>query len=247
MTAAYAVRISGTCPVKKKNSKEMIRCIAIDKNEESLSELRGLIEKVPFLTLLDTFRNPLEANTLLARRSADLIFADPDMDLINGIDFIRSLNYSPLVVFITNNRNYAVDAYNAGVLDYVLKPLSIERLIRAATKAYELLIPDDTRGRSSNTITESNSYLFMKVDNRMQRFSLDEILFIEGCNDYVRIYTTGQRPALASMNMKSIEKKLPHGHFCRVHRSYIVSLGRIDSIERKRINTGAKIIPVSSS
>jgi two-component system, LytTR family, response regulator len=225
----------------------MIRCIAIDKDEESLAELRTLIEKIPFLTLLDTFSNPLDANGLLARRSADLIFADPDMDVINGIDFIKSLNYSPLVVFITNNRDYAVDAYNAGVLDYVLKPLAIERLIRAATKAYEILIPDDTRGRTSGALVESNRYLFMKVDNRMQRFSTDEILFIEGCNDYVRIYTAGSRPALASMNMKNIEKKLPHGHFCRVHRSYIVSLGRIDSIERKRIKIGEKIIPVSSS
>jgi two-component system, LytTR family, response regulator len=225
----------------------MIRCIAIDKDEESLTELKGLIEKIPFLTLIDTFSNPLDANSLLARRSADLIFADPDMSVINGIDFIKSLNYSPLVVFITNNRDYAVDAYNAGVLDYILKPLAIERLIRAVTKAYELLIPDDTRGRSTGTLVESNRYLFMKVDNRMQRFSTDEILFIEGCNDYVRIYTTGQRPALASMNMKNIEKKLPLGHFCRVHRSYIVSLGRIDSIERKRIKIGEKIIPVSSS
>jgi two-component system, LytTR family, response regulator len=225
----------------------MIRCIAIDKDEESLADLKSLIEKVPFLTLIDTFRNPLDANSLLARRSADLIFADPDMDVINGIDFIKSLNYSPMVVFITNNRNYAVDAYNAGVLDYIIKPLSIERLIRAVTRAYELLIPDDTRGRSNSTLVEGNRYLFMKVDNRMQRFSVDEILFIEGCNDYVRIYTAGQRPALASMNMKNIEKKLPHGHFCRVHRSYIVSLGRIDSIERKRIKIGEKIIPVSSS
>jgi len=225
----------------------MIRCIAIDKDAESLAELRSLIEKIPFLTLLDTFSNPLDANGLLARRSADLIFADPDMDVINGIDFIKSLNYSPMVVFITNNRDYAVDAYNAGVLDYVLKPLAIERLIRAATKAYEILIPDDTRGRTSGALVESNRYLFMKVDNRMQRFSTDEILFIEGCNDYVRIYTAGSRPALASMNMKNIEKKLPHGHFCRVHRSYIVSLGRIDSIERKRIKIGEKIIPVSSS
>jgi two-component system, LytTR family, response regulator len=225
----------------------MIRCIAIDKDEESLVEIKSLIEKVPFLTLLGTFTNPLDANGLLARRSADLIFADPDMDIINGIDFIKSLNYSPLVVFITRNRDYAVDAYNAGVLDYILKPMAIDRLIRAATKAYEVLIPDDTNSRSSGTLVESNRYLFMKVDNRMQRFSTDDILFIEGCNDYVRIYTSGSKPALASMNMKNIEKKLPHGHFCRVHRSYIVSLGRIDSIERKRIKIGEKIIPVSSS
>jgi len=225
----------------------MIRCIVIDKDVEALAELKALIEKIPFLTLLGTFSNPLEANNLLARRSADLIFADPDMDLINGIDFIKSLNYSPLVVFITRNRDFAVDAYNAGVLDYILKPIQIERLIRAATKAYELMIPDDSRGRASGTLAESNRYLFMKVDNRMQRFSTEEILFIEGCNDYVRIYTSGSKPSLASMNMKNIEKKLPHGQFCRVHRSYIVSLGRIDSIERKRIKIGEKIIPVSSS
>jgi DNA-binding LytR/AlgR family response regulator len=92
-----------------------------------------------------------------------------------------------------------------------------------------------------------SQYLFVKVDNRMQRFCTEDILYIEGCNDYVKVYSIGSKPALASMNMKKIERKLPHGHFCRVHRSYIVSLSRIDSIERKRIKIGERIIPVSNS
>jgi len=225
----------------------MIKCIVIDRDRAALSELAANIEKIPFLTLTGVFTNSLEANGLLARRGADLIFADPEMDPINGIDFIRSLVHSPLTVFVTNSRNYAVEAYNVGVLDYIIKPLTLERLIRVANKAYELLIPQESGRNMTGSISAGNPYLFVKVDNRMQRFNPDEILFIEGCNDYVRVYTEGSKPALASMNMKNIERKLPHGHFCRVHRSYIVSLNRIDSIERKRIKIGEKIIPVSDS
>ena len=114
----------------------MINCIAIDKDGEALAELRSHIEKIPFLSLIGTYSNPFDANALLARKSVDLIFADPDMDPINGIDFIKSLVHNPLVVFITNNPDYAVGAYDAGVLDYIVKPLTLERLIRVASKAY---------------------------------------------------------------------------------------------------------------
>jgi len=225
----------------------MIKCIAIDRDRGALDELKSQIEKIPFLSLVGTFSNALEANGLLARRGADLIFADPEMDPINGIDLIRSLTYNPTIVFITNSRNYAVEAYNAGVLDYIIKPITLERLIRVANKAYEMTLPTElTQGAASAGVIGS-PYLFVKVDNRMQRFRTDDILFIEGCDDYVRVYTSGSKPALASMNMKNMERKLPHGHFCRVHRSYIVSLNRIDSIERKRIKIGERIIPVSDS
>lgn len=225
----------------------MIKCIIIDRDSEALSDLRSQIEKIPFLSLAGSFSNPLEANGLLARRGADLIFIDPEMDPINGIDFIRSLTYNPAVVFITNTRNYAVEAYNAGVLDYIIKPLTLERLIRVANKVYESSLPAEVSQGVAGQGSNGNNSLFVKVDNRMQRFRTDDILFIEGCDDYVRVYTSGSKPALASMNMKNMERKLPHGHFCRVHRSYIVSLNRIDSIERKRIRIGEKVIPVSDS
>lgn len=224
----------------------MIRCIAIDRDCEALAELSSQIEKIPFLSLQGTYSNPLEANGILARRAIDLVFADPDMDPINGIDFVGSLMHRPLVVFITGNKEYAVDAYNVGILDYILKPLTLDRLIRVANKAYELILPPE-RDATIPSIRVTAPYLFVKVDNRMQRFSTEDILFIEGCSDYVRVYTYGSKPALASLNMRQIEKKLPQGHFCRVHRSFIVSLNRIDSIEKKRIRIGERLIPVSDS
>ena len=225
----------------------MINCIAIDNDGEALAELSSRIEKVPFLSLIGTYSNPMEANDILARRGVDLVFVDPDMNPINGIDFIKSLVHNPLVVFITNNPRYAVEAYSSGVLDYIVKPLTLERLIRVANKAYGLALPYMEAAKISSQAGISMPYVFMKVDNRMQRFRTDDILFIEGCNDYVRVYTSGSKPALASMNMKSIERKLPQGYFCRVHRSYIVSLNRIDSIEHKRIRIGERVIPVSNS
>jgi DNA-binding LytR/AlgR family response regulator len=225
----------------------MIKCVAIDKDVNALAELCSQIEKIPFLSLMGTYSNPLEANSILARRGADLVFADPDMDPINGIDFIKSLIHNPLVVFVTNNRNYAVEAYNAGVIDYIVKPITLDRLLRVAGKAYELLLPSEREEKTPITSINASPLLFVKVNSHMQRLNTDEILFIEGCSDYIRIYSSGSRPILASMNMKNIEQKLPKGHFCRVHRSYIVSLSRIDSIERKRIKIGEHIIPVSNS
>jgi two-component system LytT family response regulator len=225
----------------------MINCIAIDRDREALAELSSQIEKIPFLSLKGLYSNPLEANGILTHRDTDLIFVDPEMDPINGIEFVKSLIHRPLVVFITHSKNYAVEAYNAGVLDYIIKPLTLDRLVRVTSRAYEILLPD---GKDTPVLSTSGSvapYLFVKVDNRMQRFSTYDILYIEGCSDYARVYTKGSKPALVSLNLKNIERKLPPGYFCRVHRSYIVALNMIDSIEKKRIRIGDQIIPVSDS
>lgn len=229
------------------NDKIMIKCIAIDKDDEALAELSSHIEKIPFFSLFKTYSSPLEANRILALRGIDLVFIDPETGPINGIDFVRSLAYNVMVVFITNSRNYAVEAYNNSVFDYIVKPVTLERLVRVANKAYALLLQPENEAKPDHRGNNSSPFLFMKVENRMLRFSTNDILFIEGCRDYVRVYATGSRSTLVSMNMKNIERKLPYGHFCRVHKSYIVSLNRIDSIEHKRIRIGERIIPVSNS
>jgi len=225
----------------------MINCIAIDRDGNALAELSSHIEKIPFLSLKGTYTNPLEANGLLARAGTDIVFIDPDTEPINGIDFIRSMVNKPLVVFVTHSRTYAIDAYNAGVLDYIIKPLTLERLVRVANRAWQLIMPPDNSSPGQLPVNMISPFLFVKVDNRMQRFSTDDIILIEGCSDYVKVYTSAAKPALVSLNMKHIERKLPSTLFCRVHRSYIVALNRIDSIERKRIRIGDRLIPVGDS
>lgn len=225
----------------------MINCVAIDKDVNALAELSSQIEKIPFLSLKGTFSNPLEANGFLARPGIDIVFIDPELEPINGIDFVRSMVNKTFVVFITNNKNYAIDAYNAGVLDYIIKPASLERIVRVAGRVLQLIMPSEKADAGQPQANITNPFLFVKVDNRMQRFNTDDILFIEGCSDYVKVYSSTLKPALVSLNMKHIEKKLPSGMFCRVHRSYIVALNRIDSIERKRIRIGDRLIPVSDS
>jgi DNA-binding LytR/AlgR family response regulator len=225
----------------------MIRCIAIDSDQNALSELSSNIEKIPFLKLSGTFSNPFEANKILAKREVDLLFIDPDMAPVNGIDFVRSLTHNPMTVFVTSSRNFAVEAYSSGVIDYIVKPVAIDRLVRVAGKAFENMFRNENESSVSHQVQNDIPFLFIKVNNRIQRFKPSEILFVEGCSDYVKVHTTDSRPVLASMNMKTIEKKLPFKQFCRVHRSYIVSLERIDSIERKRIRMGHYIIPVSES
>lgn len=224
----------------------MVRCIAIDSDNSALNELSSNIEKIPFLKLSGTFTNPFEANKILARREVDLLFIEPEMAPVNGIDFVRSLTHNPMTVFVTNSRNYAVEAYSSGVIDYIVKPVAMDRLVRVAGKAYENIMRNEAESTPAQ-VSIDQPFLFMKVNNRIQRFKPGDILFAEGCSDYVKVYTSGSRPVLASMNMKTLEKKLPYKQFRRVHRSYIVSLEKIDSIERKRIRIGEHIIPVSDS
>jgi DNA-binding LytR/AlgR family response regulator len=227
--------------------KNMIRCIAIDRDAKALTELSSHLEKIPYLSLSGTFSTPFEASNILAKRGVDLLFVDPEMSPINGIDFVRSLTHNPMIVFITNSRNYAVEAFSTGVIDYIVKPVTLDRLARVAGKAYEYMCQSEKDTQTVHNKANEHSFLFMKVNNRIQRFRTSDILFIEGCSDYVKIYVVGSRPVLASMNMKTIDKLLPDGNFCRVHRSYIVSLEWIDSIERKRIKIGEHVIPVSDS
>jgi DNA-binding LytR/AlgR family response regulator len=225
---------------------KMIRCIAIDRDIEALTELSSHLEKIPFFSLSGTFSSPFEANSILAKRGVDLLFVDPEMSPLNGIEFVRSLTHNPMIVFVTKSTNYAVEAFNSGVIDYIVKPVTLERIMRVAGKAYENKVQYEKETGQTHGQNE-HSFIFLKVNNRIQRFSTSEILFIEGCSDYVKLYLSGSRPILASMNMKNIEKVLPAGNFYRVHRSYIVALEKIDSIERKRIRISDHMIPISDS
>jgi DNA-binding LytR/AlgR family response regulator len=228
---------------------QKIQCIVIDGDQSSLELMKVFINKIPFLDLSGTFLNPLNAINFINKNKVGLIFSDIEMSGINGIQLINSLKYKPLVILISANDKYAIDGYDVDALDYILKPVSFDRLLKAANKAYDLFITDKNRDFSSLPESQMNhqNSIYVKSDYRILKLDIDKILFIEGFNDYVKVHIQDSKPILTLLNMKILEEKLPINEFARVHRSYIVSLHKIDSIEKKRIKIGNYNIPISHS
>jgi two-component system, LytTR family, response regulator len=232
-----------------RNDNRKITCIAIDDGASSLEILSGLIGKIPFLDLLGTYTNPLTAISFINSNKVDLIFSEVEMNGLNGIQLINSLKIKPLVILISVDEKYAIEGYNVDALDYILKPISFERLLKAVNKAHDVFF--SFKGRDLHNIIEpqyvQQDIIFVKSDYRILKLNINDILFIEGFNDYVKIHLSNSNPVLTLLNLRTLEEKLPARVFVRVHRSYIVSLQKIDSIEKKRIKIGKRNIPISHS
>ncbi|MDF9830059.1 LytTR family DNA-binding domain-containing protein [Parabacteroides sp. PF5-6] len=217
----------------------MIRCLAIDDEPLALRQISGYITKVPFLTLVKACKNAFEALEILANEKIDLIFADINMPDLNGMDFVKSLQNRPMVVFTTAYSEYAVEGFRVDALDYLLKPFGFTDFMKAANKAahyMELqnsaLQPSSTEKRKEK---EEEKYLFVKAEYKMIKLSIEKILYIEGKSEYVRIYTEEMKPIMTLLNMKTLESRLPADRFMRVHRSFIVNLQKIEAIANNRI------------
>jgi two-component system, LytTR family, response regulator LytT len=221
----------------------MITTIAIDDEPLALQLVSGYIEKTPGLTLSGRFDNPLDAIEFLSGEAVDLIFVDIQMPDLTGLEFTRSLVKGPKVIFTTAYEKYALDGFKLDVVDYLLKPFSYEEFLKAVQKAQKLIrlekmVPDQ--------IDANNEFLFLKSDYKIKRINFNDILYIEGLKDYVKVYTQNSAKAVMSLTtMKLIESKLPERKFMRVHRSFIVNLEKINTIERSRIIFGKTYIPVS--
>ncbi len=221
----------------------MLNTVAVDDEPLALKLVAGYIEKTPGLVLAGAFDNPVEASVFLSDNSIDLVFMDIQMPDLSGIEFTRIMGKGPKVIFTTAFEKYALEGYKLEVIDYLLKPFSYEEFLIAVRKAQKLIRLEE---KSLSTIDANNEYLFLKSDYKIKRISFSDILYIEGLKDYVKIYTlNSQRPILTLSTLKTVEAKLPAGKFMRIHRSFIVNLGKIDTIERSRIVFGSKYIPVS--
>lgn len=221
----------------------MINTIAIDDEPLALQLVAGYIEKTPGLKLLGKFDNPLDAMDFIAREDVDLIFIDIRMPDLSGLEFTRSMVKGPKVIFTTAYEKYALDGFKLDVVDYLLKPFSYEEFLKAVQKVQKLIklekgVPDQ--------VDANNEFLFLKSDYKIKRINFNDILYIEGLKDYVKVYTQNSpKPVMSLTTMKLLESKLPETKFMRVHRSFIVNLERIDTIERSRIVFGKTYIPVS--
>jgi DNA-binding LytR/AlgR family response regulator len=226
----------------------MLNCIAVDDETLALDLIEDNIQKVPFLNLVKRCKNPFEAIEILQKEDIDLIFLDIQMPGITGVQFLQSLTNSPMVIFVTAYQQYALEGFNLNVIDYLLKPLDFERFLKAVNKASEL---HNLKHKSlgNEGVTESKtSTIFVNADYSLVKIKTDEITFVEGLKDYVKIHlNTTNKPIVTRMTMKSVEEKLSSTEFFRVHKSFIVSLDKIESIRNLKIKIGNAQIPVSES
>lgn len=221
----------------------MIETIAIDDEPLALQLVKGYIEKTPGLHLAGIFDNPLDAVEFMAREQVDLIFVDIQMPDLTGIEFTRSLAQDAKVVFTTAYEKYALEGFRLDVIDYLLKPFSYEEFFKAVQKVQRLL---KSEAAGLNQVEANADFLFLKSDYKIRRINFSEILYIEGLKDYVKVYVLNEvRPVMSLASLKTLESKLPESKFMRVHRSFIVNLEKISTIERSRIVFGKTYIPVS--
>jgi DNA-binding LytR/AlgR family response regulator len=223
----------------------MITCLAVDDEPLALDLLEDNIKKVPNLKLLKRCSNALEANEFIQKHHVDLVFLDIQMPGITGIQFIKSL-YSkpPLVIFITAYEEYAIEGYNLDVIDYLLKPVSFERFLKAINKAGEKLRSE----KPTPAVVDNVPHLFVNSDYSLVRIDLSDILYIEGLKDYVKIFLqSATRPVITRLSMKGLEEKLPADHFVRVHKSFIVAINKIASIRKGRISINGKDVHIPIS
>lgn len=222
----------------------MIQCIAIDQDAATRNLLKTYFEQIPYIRLERTFSDLTEANLFLLRSQVDLVIMDTEVQKLDTFEWIREFNRRTRVMILTDDRDQALAAYEAGVVDYMLKPLRFERLLKATNKVLESPAPV-RRGT-----TEDNGGLqplFVREGNKIVRLCSEEILFLEGYGDYVKIHLRQGKPLLSQLSLKKFETTLPAAFFCRVHRSFIVAIPQINYIEKKRIRIGKELIPISES
>lgn len=215
-----------------------IRCIAIDDEPFALEILADDIQKIPYLELVGKFSSPTEALNIL--KDVDLIFLDIQMPTLTGTQFLRTLENPPMVIFTTAYQQYALEGFDLKVVDYLLKPIPFERFQQATDRAFELFLLKNPIAQSRHSFIIYSEYKQIKV------FS-DEILYIEGLKDYVKIYLKNQsKPILTRLNLKGIEAKLPQTGFCRVHYSFLVALSQVSSFQKNKLFIYETEIPIGA-
>lgn len=205
--------------------------------------LASYVRKTPFLSLAGTFSSAVEAVKDIKENKADIIFLDIQMPELSGIEFARIIPEETKIIFTTAFSQYAIEGYKVNAIDYLLKPVSYDDFLTSATKAFNIFC-----GKKKGRPTTDERFFFIRSDYKLVRVNLDDILYVEGLKDYVRIYLEGEtKPITSLMNMKKMEECLPEPEFMRVHRSYIVHMPKMKAIDRSRVIIGNNVIPISES
>lgn len=225
----------------------MLRCLAIDDEELALELLEDNIKKLPYLQLAATCSNPLEALTVMQQQPVDLVFLDIQMPGLTGLQFIQSQPaQSCLFILITAYEKYALDGYNLNVVDYLVKPVALDRFIAACNKALDLYtLRNASKGAEEKAVQD---FFFVNVEYSLVKVLKPDIVYVEGLKDYLKIHLkSSPKPIVTRMSMKAIEEELASSQFIRIHKSYIVSLIAVTSIRKSTVHLGSLELPLSEN
>ncbi len=223
-----------------------INCIIIDDEPLARAGLKEYVSDIDFLKLAGSFDNPLAATELIGSGEIQLLFLDIQMPKITGLEFFRTFKNPPAVIFTTAYPQYALDGFEVNALDYLVKPISFDRFLKAALKAKEFFEIRQVNRSEGGTGGTGADHFFIKADNKLVKIFYDEILYVEALQNYVTIHTLDKK-YMSYLTFKSVEDYLPVSRFIKVHKSYIVAAARVDSIDGNEIRMGQHRIPISRS
>ena len=219
-----------------------IRCLIVDDEPIAIKIIHSYIDKIPNTEVIAECKNALEANHVLKSKSIDLIFLDINMPEISGIEFLKTLSNPPRVIITTAYREFAVEGFELDVIDYLVKPISFERFLKAINRfspQENITFPTGTNGDKETT----NKYLYLNEGRKVHKVNLNDILFVEGMKDYIRVHLRNKKITIKEYIGK-IEEKLPSQKFLRIHKSYIVAINEIDSFTANTVEVGNKELPI---
>jgi DNA-binding LytR/AlgR family response regulator len=222
------------------------KCIIVDDEPLAIEVIESHLKKFNDIEIVSTCNDAIEAFEILKKRQVDLMFLDIQMPQITGLDFLKSLSKPPKVILTTAYRQYALDGYELDVVDYLLKPVSFERFMKAINKYYQYTNDSFIVSESVQTSSESDSYMYVKSDKKIVKILLKDIQFIESLKDYVQIHTT-KKSIVTKNQIGALEEKLPVDKFVRIHKSYIVSISHIDAFTSSTIEIKKKELPIGRS
>ena len=226
----------------------MIRCLAVDDEPLALELLEDNISKVPFLKLVAACDSVTDAMKVLEKEPVDLIFLDIQMPGLTGLQFIESMTEKPMIILITAYKQYALESYNLDVTDYLVKPVSLDRFIKACNKAKQLFELKANRLNSNTPSATPPGYFFVNSDYSLVKITMSDIIYIEGLKDYIKIHLkSAQHPVVTRMPLKTIEEQLPASQFIRIHKSYIVSVTYISAIRKSTVFIDSLELPLSDT
>jgi DNA-binding LytR/AlgR family response regulator len=218
-----------------------INCLLIDAEPGTLDLLEDFIQKVPYLNLVARCESPVAAYPYFGKEEIDLVLLDIRMPHLSGPQFLKTLTRKPAVIFVTAHNEFAMEGFELDAIDYLLKPVPFHRFMTAVNKAYEYV-----GFRKAKTIPKKDDFLFIKTSHKIQKIFYGDILYLEGLKDYTKIHLSGSnKPFVTLQSLKYFENRLPHDEFIRIHRSYIISLRKVDTVSRKAVLLGETELPCS--
>jgi DNA-binding LytR/AlgR family response regulator len=227
-----------------------MKCVIIDDEPLAVELLEDFVRKIDSLELISTFNNAIDAVSFINQNNVDLIFLDIQMPHFSGIDFLNTIEKKPLVIFTTAFSDYAVEGFNLGAVDYLVKPIPFHRFLKSVVRAQQILNPSTAIQTISENTTApelEQDFMFVRAEYENIKMNFSDILFIEGLKDYVKIYTTDNKFTLTLISLIKLENLLSSKGFSRIHRSYIINIKHVKSIQKNKVLISDKRIPISES